>query len=155
MKKKKSKDYYSLLVRKKAQFPNIAKKLQSDFSLSADQLSQFFMLSHSVALESYVKAFQYKVLNSILYNYTKLCEIGFKTDDLCSFCEAQPETLHHFPAFSLRLCRAFLERISKLLAPTQIRNIRSSCEHIQLTLQAVLFELYPTLALYSTYLIIL
>ena len=67
VKKKKSKDYYSLLVRKKAQFPNMANKLQSDFNLSTDQVSQFFILPHSVALESYVKAFQYKVLNSILY----------------------------------------------------------------------------------------
>ena len=95
VRKKKSKDYYSLLVRKKAQFPNMANKLQSDFSLSTDQVSQFFILPHSVALESYVEAFQYKVLNSIPYTNTKLCKIGFKTDDLCSFCEAQPETLHH------------------------------------------------------------
>ena len=43
VKKKKSKDYYSLLVRKKAQFPNIANKLQSDFSLSTDQVGQFFI----------------------------------------------------------------------------------------------------------------
>ena len=56
----------------------MANKLESDFSLSTDQVSQFFILPHSVALESYVKAFQYKVLNSILYTNTKLCKIGFK-----------------------------------------------------------------------------
>ena len=51
----------------------MANKLQSDFSLSTDQVSQFFILPHSIALELHVKAFQYKVLNSILYTNTKLC----------------------------------------------------------------------------------
>ena len=65
VKKKKSKDYYSLLVRKIAQCPNIINKLQSDFDFSIDQLRQIFSLPHSVVLESYVKGFQFKVLNSI------------------------------------------------------------------------------------------
>ena len=43
------------------------KRLQNGFPISADQLRQVFKLPQSVAVESYVKAFQYKVLNSILY----------------------------------------------------------------------------------------
>ena len=50
---------------------------------------------NGVCSESYVKAFQYKVLNSILYTNTKLCKIGFITDDKCSFCKSEPETLKH------------------------------------------------------------
>jgi len=95
VRKKKSKDYYSLLVRKIAQLPNIINKLQNDFNFSIDQLRQIFSLPHSVVLESYVKGFQFKVLNSILYTNSKLHKIGFKTDDLCSFCKAEPETLYH------------------------------------------------------------
>ena len=60
--KKKSKDYYLPLVTKKAQPPNIIYKWKSDFNLSDDNLREFFLLPHSVVLESYVKAFQYKVL---------------------------------------------------------------------------------------------
>ena len=52
-----------------------------------------FILPHSVALESYVKAFQYKILNNILYTNMKLCKIGFRADDLCTFCEAGREML--------------------------------------------------------------
>ena len=93
VKKKKSKDYYSLLVMKKSQPPNIVHKWKSDFNISDDLLRESFILPHSVALESYVKAFQYKILNNILYTNTKLCKIGFRADDLCTFCEAEREML--------------------------------------------------------------
>ena len=95
VKKKKSKDYYSLLVSKKAQPPKIIHKLQSDFDFTIDQFRQIFTLPHSVALESYVKAFQYKVIHSILYTNTKLCKIGYISNDLCTFCDAKPENLYH------------------------------------------------------------
>ena len=64
--KKKSKDYYSLLVLKKARLPNYAQKLKCEFNLSDEELKKAFLLPHSVAFEPYVKAFQFKVLNSIL-----------------------------------------------------------------------------------------
>ena len=92
---KRSKDYYSLLVSEKAKPPNIIPKLQNDFNFTTDQIKQIFALPHLVALESYVKAFQYKVINSILYTNTKLFKIGYKTDDLCTFCNVQSETLSH------------------------------------------------------------
>jgi len=48
-----------------------------------------------VCFEAYVKAFQYKVLNFILYTNSKLHKIGSITDDKCSFCKSEPETLLH------------------------------------------------------------
>ena len=92
---KKSKEFYALFIKEKAQLPYIAYKLQSDFNLTNDQLRQIFQLPHSVTLESYVKAFQYKVLNSILYTNTNLHKMGFRTNDLCSFCKRQSESLNH------------------------------------------------------------
>ena len=99
--KKKSRDYYNLLISNKAQFPNATINLRSEFHLSLDQLKQVFILPHSVAFEPYVKAFQYKILTSILFTNVKLHKIGFKESNLCSFCETVPETLHHL----LFLCR--------------------------------------------------
>ena len=90
-----SKDYYKLLVRNKAQPPYITQRLQNGFPISTDQSRQVFKLPQSVALESYVKAFQYKVLNSILYTNNKLYKLGFKSNDLCTFCETQSESLYH------------------------------------------------------------
>ena len=85
--KKKSKHYYSLLINKKAQFPSAFNKLQSEFHFSIDSLQKVFMLPDKVALEPYVKAFQYKILNSILYTNTKLYKIGFSTCNKCTFCQ--------------------------------------------------------------------
>ena len=93
--KKRSEDYYSLLARKKAQPPNIVRKLPNDFNFSFEQLREIFILPHSFVLESYVKGFQFKVINSILYTNSILYKIGFKTDHLCSFCKAESETVYH------------------------------------------------------------
>ena len=87
--KGKSKDYYTLLIREKAKPPNIIQHFNSD------HLKQIFKLPHSIVVESYVKAFQYKVINSILYTNTKLYKIGYRTNDLCTFCDNQPESLTH------------------------------------------------------------
>ena len=98
IREKRSKYYYSLHVSRKAQHPNITIKLQRDFDFTIDQINQIFLLPHSVALESYVKAFQYKVINSIfLYTNTKLCgKIGYRSNDLCTFCNTESETSNHF-----------------------------------------------------------
>ena len=74
---KKSKDYYKALVGRKAQSPKSINKLQNNFNLLLRQLTQSFQLPHTVALEPYVKAFQYKVLNGILYTNSKLYQIGY------------------------------------------------------------------------------
>ena len=87
--------YYSLWLCKKAQFPNGSLTLKCEFDLTGDQLQKVDILPHTVCCEPYIKAFQYKVLNSILYTNTKLYKIGFATDDTCSFCKSHPETLSH------------------------------------------------------------
>ena len=35
------------------------------------------------------------MVNSIIYTNTKLYKIGFRTNDLCTFCDTQPESLTH------------------------------------------------------------
>ena len=93
--KKKSKDYYTKLISKKAEFSSNSFVLKRDYNLNEDQLRKVFLLPHTVCSEAYVKAFQYKVLNLILYTNTKLYKIGYISDDKCSFCESEPETLLH------------------------------------------------------------
>ena len=84
--KGKSKNYYNLLIREvKAKPPNIIQKLQSNFLFNSDNLKKTFKLPHSIVEESYVKAFQYEVINSILYTNTKLYKLDFRTNDLMYF----------------------------------------------------------------------
>ena len=77
LKEKKSKHFYSLLISKKAKPPTAVSKLKTEFHLSEDELKTAFTLPHNVALEPYVKAFQFKILNSILFTNTKLFKIGY------------------------------------------------------------------------------
>ena len=103
---KKSKQYYSLLIGKKAQLPSAASKVQKEFNFLLDQLKQLFILPHKVTLEPYVRPFQYKVLNSILYTNSKLHNIGYCQHDLCTFCNSHPEKLNHF-LYSCPCTKAF------------------------------------------------
>ena len=73
---KKSNHYYALLISRRAQLSKNALISKNDFNLTKDQLEKVFLLPHTVCFESCVKAFQYKVLNSILYTNAKLCKIG-------------------------------------------------------------------------------
>jgi len=57
----------SLLISKKAKLPNAITFLHRDFNLSGKGLQQVVLLPHKVALDPYVRAFQCKVLNRILY----------------------------------------------------------------------------------------
>ena len=105
--KRKSKDYYSLLIKKKACFPNFTQKRKSDFNLFNEDLKKAFLLPHSIAFEPYVKAFQFKVLNSILFTNSKLFKIWYRTDNLCSFCNQESETIKHCTFFMTVLIRIY------------------------------------------------
>ena len=52
-------------------------------------------MSLRVATEPYLRSFQYKVLNSILYTNELLCKIGYISDLNCSFCHQTTEIISH------------------------------------------------------------
>ena len=54
------------------QYPKNSKHLCQDFNLTQDQLRKVFLLPREVTFEPYLKAFQYKVLNSMLFTNKKL-----------------------------------------------------------------------------------
>ena len=74
---------------------SFSKNVLQDFNLTQDQLKKVFLLPHEVAFEPYLKACQYKVLNSILFTNKKLCKIGYILDDKCSLCKTDSESLYH------------------------------------------------------------
>ena len=122
--KKKSKDFYSLIVSRKAQLPSNAKKLRQNFNLTEEELKLAFALPHKVAYEPYVKAFQYKILNSILYTNKKLSKIGYSEHDKCTLCDNESETLdHHF--FNCSISNIFWTNFEKYLF-TLTKKISSS-----------------------------
>ena len=60
----KSKQYYNLLIQRKADLPKGAKRLQDKFTdLDSVSLSKIYLLSRNVCVETYLRDFQFKVLN--------------------------------------------------------------------------------------------
>ena len=61
----KSIGYHRFVIPLKATLPNSANKLQSEFNIDATILTIFYSLPKLVCLESYLRDFQFKVLNYI------------------------------------------------------------------------------------------
>ena len=57
--KKKLKEFNLLIVRRKAQLPSNAKKLEQNFNIT-EEMKLAFTPPYKVTCEPYVKAFQYK-----------------------------------------------------------------------------------------------
>ena len=118
-----------------------------NFNLTQDQLKKVFPLPHEVAFEPYLKAFQYKVLNSILFTNKKLCKIGYTQDDKCSLCKTDSESLYHI-FFECRHTKQFWKEF-------QYYYYTLTREFICLTLQDVITGILYTNCPLLNYLILI
>ena len=100
-----------------------------------------FTLPHKVTLEPYVRAFQYKVLNSILYTNSKLYKIGYSQQDLCTFCKSYPEKLNRL-LYSCPCSKAFWDDF-------ELFWFSGTQETINLTQQDVIVGVHQDRAPYS------
>ena len=92
----KSRNFYALLIQDKAKHSRGFCKIMSNFSLSEEETRKAFLLPKTVAFETFVQCFQFKILNDILFLNSRLAKIGRTPSDLCTFCQAHQETLEHF-----------------------------------------------------------
>ena len=99
-----------------------------------------------MSLETYIKAFQHKDLNNIVYTNTctKLYKIGFATDR-CSFCKLEPETLNHLFFFCMHSVGYWKEFESYFHSLTN--------EFIYITLQDVLLGVITSICPLLNYLL--
>ena len=102
-----------------------------------------FLLPHGVSVESHLKAFQYKALNSILFANRKLCKI-YISDDKCSFYKLETETLHHV-FFHCKPCSMLLEGFWVFL------NYIMTKEFVHLTIQDIVGILMQNAPYLTTY----
>ena len=91
----KSRVYYRFLIRLKATLPNSANKLQSEFNIDATNLTMFYSLPKLVCLETYLRDFQFKVLNYITCTNILLKKMGIVESDLCTFRNLTKEDIEH------------------------------------------------------------
>ena len=96
----KGKSIYSALIQEETETSRGFKKLVSDFNIDSETVQKAFVLTNRNASESFVKSFQYKILNDITFTNSRLAKIGYIPCDLCTFCKMSPETRDHL--FHLR-----------------------------------------------------
>ena len=72
----KCRNYYCHVIKLKYERPRKWDKLGQEFDLREDQISEAYLLPLRVASEPYVRSFQCKVLNSILYPNDRLFKVA-------------------------------------------------------------------------------
>jgi len=111
-------DYYGYLIKKTYERPRKWTKISEEFDLIDDLILKAYLLPIRVAREPYLRSFQYKVLNSILYSNDILYKIGFVSEPNCCFCKRNKETATHLffsCSFSHSFWLAVTDKILKKL----------------------------------------
>jgi len=116
--------YYGYLIKKTYERPRKWTKVGEEFDLIDDQISKAYLLPIRVASEPYLRSFQYKVLNSILFTNDILYKISFVSNPNCCFCERNKETANHL-FFSCSFSHSFSSEVTdKIFKET--RQLRTS-----------------------------
>ena len=71
------------------------KKLKEDFDLDDSSVANAFLNIKSLPSETFIRSFQFKLLGDITFTNYRLAKIGYVPNDLCTFCEAGSQTVHH------------------------------------------------------------
>ena len=91
-----SKEIYSILLRIRDHVPTAKQSYNEKFSnLSYHDWANVYTLPRKVTKDAYLRYFQYKILNNILYLNKKLFTFGKSSTQNCSFCENHEESIYH------------------------------------------------------------
>ena len=125
-------EYNNKKKKKKKKKLNKWAKLREEFNLEDKQLSEAFVMPLRVANEPYLRSFQYKVLNSILYTNELLWKIGYTSNPNCSFCHQTTETMSHI-FFDCTFSTSFWNEICD-----KILNKLNSCRSLSLEYREII-----------------
>ena len=90
-----STEIYSILTLKVKNKPSSNIYFENLFNYHDIDWTAVYMLPRLVTHNTYMRSFQYKILNNILYLNKKLHIFGIKSSPLCSFCNLYDETPCH------------------------------------------------------------
>ena len=88
----KSKQFCEFLITKKGMVLRGFTKLKNDFDFDDITVSKVFLNSLSVSSETFIRSFQLKLLDDIVFTNKRLAKIGYVLHHTCKFCEC-PFTL--------------------------------------------------------------
>ena len=91
-----SKSIYSTLVKRIQIPPTAQSKFNSLYNISGTiDWKNIYLLPGRVTLDTRTRAFQYKILNRILYTNKILYKMNLVPSPMCTFCGGHEETLEH------------------------------------------------------------
>ena len=90
-----SKEIYNFLIAQKEEQTASKLNYQKKFSNSNLDWKKIYLLVRIVTKDSTLRAFQFKLLNNVLYLNKMLFKFGKSGSPLCSFCNVKDETPYH------------------------------------------------------------
>ena len=90
-----SKEIYSILISKRISIPTLQQYFNSLFPDSDLNWKLIYLLPREISRSTSCRAFQFKILNTVLYLNKMLFRFGKAPSPLCSFCKLHDETLIH------------------------------------------------------------
>ena len=90
-----STEIYSILILRAQNklFSNIYfENLYNDYNIDSTAI---YMLPHLITYNTYMRSFQYEILNNVLFLNKELHTFGIKSSPLCCFCNLYNETPYH------------------------------------------------------------
>ena len=87
------------------------------------------LLTNRNTSESFLKSFQYKILNDITFTNSCLAKLGYIPCDLCTFCNASPETRDHL-FYLCKYAKEFWEHFEEFWMSIMKQNVILSLEDI-------------------------
>ena len=90
-----SKELYSLLISAIEPQPTSQKYLDNLFPNIELPWKEIYLTARKATANSYLRCFNYKIINNVLYLNKKLFQFGKTQSPLCSFCHTEAETTLH------------------------------------------------------------
>lgn len=90
-----SQEIYSLLIQSVEHQPTSQKYFENVFPNVNFSWNDIYMMPRKTTISSYMRCFQYKILNNALFLNNKLYIFKKTNSPLCSFCKSKDETVFH------------------------------------------------------------
>ena len=90
-----SKEIYSIIISSEVTITTSKIYFEKKYPLYNFQWKDIYKLPCKVTISAYLRSFQYKISNNILYLNKKRHIFGLSNTQLCSFCKIEEETISH------------------------------------------------------------
>ena len=126
-----SKLLYKEFSSRKGSPPSAQAKFRVEYPMLSRDWKDVYSLAFKVTLDTRLRAFQYKLLNRIIFTNVKLFAFKMVDSPMCNFCDVEEESLEHL-LFTCKVTDLFWKEVLSWL----IRNVK---EGFELSLSDVLF----------------